>query len=124
QVRENVFLDRLISLLSSAFAGLATVLAAIGLYGVLAYTVSQRIREFGLRMALGADPARVRRLVLGQVARLAVIGGVIGLLLAGAAGFGLKALLFELDSYDPVVLASAAVFLGLVALGAGLIPAV
>ena len=124
QVRENVFLDRLISMLSSAFAGLATLLAAIGLYGVLAYTVSQRIREFGLRMALGADPARVRRLVLGQVARLAVIGGAIGLVLAGAAGFGLKALLYELQSYDPVVLGTAAVFLGLVALGAGLIPAV
>ena len=124
QVRENVFLDRLISLLSTAFAGLATLLAAVGLYGVLAYTVSQRIREFGLRMALGADPSRVRRLVLGQVARLAVVGGAIGLLLAGGAGYGLRAQLSELQSYDPFVLASAAVFLGLVALGAGLIPAV
>ena len=79
QVRDNVFLDRMITTLSAAFAGLATLLAAVGLYGVLAYTVSQRTREIGLRMALGAAPARVRAMVLRQVAWMTLIGGTIGL---------------------------------------------
>ena len=82
QVRQNVFLDRFISLLSAAFACLATLLAAIVLYGVLASRVAQRTREIGLRMALGAAPARVRGMVLRQVGVMTVVGGVIGL--AGA----------------------------------------
>jgi predicted permease len=123
QVRENVFLDRFISVLSAAFAGLATLLAAVGLYGVLAYTVSQRTREIGLRMALGATPARVRGMVLRQVGMMTAIGGAMGL--AAAVGLGLLAqsLLFQLRGYDPAVLIGAAVGLTLVALGAGLIPA-
>ena len=78
QIRENVAQDRIISTLSLAFAVLATVLAAIGLYGVLAYTVAQRTREFGLRMALGADGGAVRGIVMKQVVRMAIVGGVIG----------------------------------------------
>ena len=124
QVRQNVSQDRLVSTLSAAFAVLATLLAAVGLYGVLAYTVSQRTREFGLRMALGADPGRVRRLVLGQVGWMTVIGGVVGLGLAIGAGVAARSLLFKMEGYDPLVLGVSAGILTVVALGAGLIPAV
>ena len=123
QVRENVFLDRLISTLSAAFAVVATLLAAIGLYGVLAFTVAQRTREIGVRMALGADASRVRGLVMGQVAVITVVGGVIGL--AGAFGLGRlsQSLLFEMQGTDPLVFTAAGVVLALVALAAGYVPA-
>jgi predicted permease len=123
QVRENVFVDRFITVLSAAFAGLATLLAAVGLYGVLAYTVAQRTREIGLRMALGATPDRVRGMVMWQVGRMVVIGGVTGLAAAVGLGRAAQAMLFELQGYDPAVLAAAAVGLTLIALGAGFVPA-
>ncbi len=123
QVRENVFIDRLISTLSTGFALLATVLAAIGLYGVLAYTVAQRTREIGLRMALGADGANVRRMVLWQVAKMAIVGGVIGMVAALGVGRLAQSLLFEMTGTDPLVVALATVALAIVALGAGLVPA-
>ena len=123
QVRENVFLDRMISTLSAAFASLATLLAAVGLYGVLAYTVAQRTREIGVRMALGADGRRVRAMVLRQVGWMTIIGGAIGVAAALALGRGAKTLLFELESHDPIVIAAAAVVLALVALAAGYLPA-
>jgi putative ABC transport system permease protein len=123
QIRENVFLERIMSTLSASFAALATLLAAIGLYGVLAYTIAQRTREIGLRMALGANRGTVRGMVLRQVSWMTVIGGVVGL--AGAVGLGraAKSLLFELEGYDPTVLIASATLLTLVALGAGFVPA-
>jgi putative ABC transport system permease protein len=123
QVRENVFLDRFISVLSTAFACLATLLAAVGLYGVLAYTVSQRTREIGLRMALGAAPGRVRGMVLRQVGLMTIVGGVVGLAAAVALARLAQSLLFQMQGYDPFVLIASAVALTLVALGAGFIPA-
>jgi predicted permease len=122
QIDDNLSDDRLMSTLSASFAGLATVLAAIGLYGVLAYTVSQRTREFGLRMALGASPHAVQRLVLTYVMRLTLIGGAIGLGLAMAAGYYARTQLFEMRSTDPTVLAASAAALTLVALLAGFVP--
>jgi predicted permease len=123
QIRDNVFLDRLISTLSAAFALLATLLAAIGLYGVLAYTVAQRTREFGLRMALGADGGKVRGIVMKQVVWMAAIGGLIGLAAALGIGRFAQSILFEMEGSDPIVLTLSIVALGLVALGAGFIPA-
>ena len=123
QIRETVFLDRLISIMSFGFGVLATLLAAIGLYGVLAYTVAQRTREFGLRMALGADGGKVRGMVMGQVARMAVVGGVIGMAVAIAVGIKAKSMLYEMSGIDPLVLVLATVALAIVAFGAGFIPA-
>jgi ABC-type antimicrobial peptide transport system permease subunit len=123
QVRTNVFLDRFISVLSAAFAVLATLLAAVGLYGVLAYTVTQRTREIGLRMALGAAPARVRVMVLRQVGLMTLVGGVIGLAAALWIGSAAQSQLYQMQGRDPFVLAGAAVLLAFVAIGAGLIPA-
>ena len=122
-VRENTFLDRFIGVMAASFAALATVLAAIGLYGVLAYTVSQRTREIGLRMALGAPPSRVRAMVLRQVAIMTVIGGLIGVTLSLWVGRQARAILFEMTALDPVVYAASILTLALVALAAGFIPA-
>ena len=123
QVLENVSLDRFVTSMSAAFAALATVLAALGLYGVLAYTVSQRTREFGLRMALGADGGNVRRLVLRQVAIMTGIGAGVGLASALAIGRAAESLLFRMNARDPFVFAAAAATLAAVALVAGFIPA-
>jgi predicted permease len=123
QIRENVFLDRMISILAAAFGALATLLAAVGLYGVLAYSVQQRTREIGVRMSLGADAGHVRSMVLRQVAGMLVLGGAIGT--AGALGVGraMRSLLYGLEGHDPVVFALSLVVLGLVALAAGYLPA-
>lgn len=123
QVQQNVFVDRMLTTLSTAFAVLATLLAAIGLYGVVAYSVAQRTREFGLRMALGADARRVHGLVLGQVGWMTLVGGVLGLVAALALGKLAGSLLFELEGHDPVVLTLSALALAAVALTAGLLPA-
>ena len=123
QVRENVVLDRIISTLSAAFAVLATLLAAVGLYGVLAYTVAQRTREIGLRMALGADASRLRNMVLGQVGRMTVVGGAVGIAAALGLGRLAQSLLYEIDGTSPVVIGAAIMALGAVAFAAGFVPA-
>jgi predicted permease len=123
EVKERVFLDRLISTLSAAFAALATLLAAVGLYGVLAYTVAQRTREIGVRMALGADAGRVRAMVIRQVGRMALAGGVLGIGAALALGRAAGSLLFGLTGTDPAVMFLSAAVIGAVALGAGYLPA-
>ncbi len=123
QVRENVYLDRMISMLTTAFALLATLLAAIGLYGVLAYSVAQRTREIGVRMALGANAGSVRGLVLRQVGVMTLVGGTIGIAAALGLGRAARSLLYELHGYDPVVIVEAAAVLAMVAFAAGFLPA-
>jgi ABC-type antimicrobial peptide transport system permease subunit len=123
QIWDNTARDRVLSTLSSSFAVLATLLAAIGLYAVLAYGVAQRLREFGIRMALGARSADVRWLVLGHVARIAVTGGIIGAGLALGLGQLGRALLIGVDGYDATVIGGAALLVLVVALLAGVLPA-
>jgi ABC-type antimicrobial peptide transport system permease subunit len=109
--------------LTGSFAGLATILAAIGLYGVLAYDVARRTREIGIRLALGASAAQVRALVVWQVAMTLVIGISAGLGAALAAGRLLQATLFGTVSWDPVVYGSALALIVLMALAAAYVPA-
>jgi predicted permease len=123
QVYDNTFLTRMIGILSAAFAGLATLLAAVGLYGVMAYTVAQRTREIGVRMALGAGSRSIRALVLGQMARLGLVGGAIGLAAALGLGRAARSLLFGVEGHDPQVMALGVVVVGLVAVAAAYLPA-
>lgn len=122
-VDEALFNERMLALLSASFGLLATILAAIGLYGVMAYTVSRRTREIGIRIALGAERTNVVWLVLREVAFLTVIG--IGLGIPGTLGLSrfVRSQLFGIEPTDPLTLTIAAVALAVVGLLAGYIPA-
>jgi predicted permease len=115
--------ERVMSVMTGSFAILATLVAAIGLYGMLACAVAQRTPEIGLRMALGATRARIRWMILRQVLVVAMVGGAIGLASAMLLGRAAQTLLFQLQFDDPVVLTLSIVALMLVALAAGLVPA-
>jgi predicted permease len=123
QVKENVFLERFMSTLGAVLAVIATALAAIGIYGVLSYGVAQRLREIGLRIALGAAPGNVRRMVLAQVAWMAGIGVAIGVSLALLLGQAARALLYGLSPTDPFVPAAAVLALTAVVFAAAYWPA-
>lgn len=123
QVRENIFLERMISILSAAFAMLATLLAGVGLYGVLSFSVQQRTREIGVRMALGADGGNIRTMVMRQVGVMLLIGGAVGIAAALGLGRLAQSLLFQLEGHDPTALLAAVLLLTLVALAAALVPA-
>jgi len=123
QVRENVFLDRMISILSASFAVLATLLAGVGLFGVLSYSVAQRTREIGVRMALGADSTQVQGMVMKQVGLMTLVGGVLGIAAAYGLGKAARSLLYGLEGHDPLVFGMSVLLLALVALAAGYVPA-
>ena len=120
---ESVAGERFRSILMGIFAAVALILAAIGLYGVISYSVVQRTREIGIRTALGANPGDIRALVLRGAMTLTAIGLVLGI--AGALGLArfLSSMLFDTGQYDPVTLIGVAALLALVALLACLIPA-
>jgi predicted permease len=122
-VQANVFVDRLLSMLSAGFAALATVLTGIGLYGMLAYNVTRRTRELGLRLALGARPETVRAMVLKQVGVMALLGACVGLAAAVMLGRVAESVLFNLSGRDPFVLFVAAAVLAVVVLAGSWLPA-
>jgi putative ABC transport system permease protein len=116
-VSESVAQQRFSMLLLTLFALVALFLAAVGLYGVVAYTVSQRTQEIGLRMAIGARPGDVLKMIVGGGMKLALAGVVIGLAAALAAANVVASMLFEVTPFDPVsYAATAAVILAVAAL--------
>jgi predicted permease len=123
QIWDNTTTDRVLATLSSWFAGLATLLAAVGLYAVLAYTVSRRLREIGIRMALGARTADVWRLVFSQVGRIGIIGGTVGIAAALALGRLGQSLLFGVEGANVAVIAAAVGTIALVSVAAAALPA-
>ena len=122
-VRNAVIQERLIASLSAFFGGLALLLAAIGLYGVMSYAVARRRNEIGIRMALGAAPAQVMRLVLGHVALITSVGLVVGAAASLGLGRFVNTLLFELVATDATMVVIAGVTLGTAAALAGYLPA-
>ena len=123
QVSESLFLERLVAGLSGAFGVLATLLAAVGLYGVMSYTVTRRTREIGIRMAIGAERSSVLWLVLKEVSVLAALGIGIGAPLALGLSRFAQSQLFGLTPYDPLTLVVAMMLLAVVTLGSGYLPA-
>jgi ABC-type antimicrobial peptide transport system permease subunit len=123
QVDMRLSNERMLSFLATGFAALATLLAVVGLYGVLAFVVTRRTKEIGIRMALGADRARVIVLVLGEMLALCVFGVAFGVLTSSAAGRYVESQLFGIHADDPVVFTLSAFALLAAALAAGLAPA-
>ena len=123
QIAESLFVERLVAALSAAFGFLATLLAAIGLYGVMSYAVALRTREIGIRVALGAARRTVLFMVLKEVAVLTLLGVAVGL----PSGYGLgrlvEAQLFGIDARDPLTFGVATTTLLLASLLAGYLPA-
>jgi predicted permease len=122
-VDNSLATDRLVARLSGAFGALAMLLAAIGLYGVMSWTMARRTREIGIRMAIGAQPRRIFRLVLRETLLLAGLGIAIGIPLALAAARFLQSLLFGIGLADPLVIVLASMLLAGVALLACFLPA-
>jgi len=105
------------------FAGLAIILAAIGAYGVISYTVGQRAPEFGLRVALGAQPGDLLRMVLAQSVKLAIPGTIIGVVLAFSLSHIIRGLIYQVSPTDPLIMSAVVALVLLIALLASYVPA-
>jgi putative ABC transport system permease protein len=123
QINASLMRERVLASLSAGFALLALVLSAIGLYGVMSYSVTRRSREIGIRMALGAARGRVLRQVLSQTFAIAAAGTIAGILAALMATKTLSTFLFGLSERDPLTLAGVALALLVISMIAGLLPA-
>jgi predicted permease len=123
QIDQLLFQERLVARLSGFFGLLALVLACVGLYGLLSYEVSRRTREIGIRMALGAHPGRVLKLVLRQGIVLAIVGAAAGIGVALGVTRYLTSMLYDVHANDPLTMIAVAVLLTIVALAACYIPA-
>ena len=122
KIGESLYTDRLIAMLSGAFGLLATLLAAIGLYGVIAHAVTCRTAEIGVRMALGARPSEVLRMIVLEAGRMAGVGIAIGLAAAFAVSRLVESQLYGVKAADPAIFAGGAALLALVAFAAALVP--
>ena len=123
QIGNSLRTERLVASLSAVFGGLATLLAAIGVYGVLAYAVTRRTREMGIRMALGATRANVVGIVMREAAIMVISGLVVGVPLALALAELIRSQLFALGPRDPLTLLGAVLVLGVAGGFAGFLPA-
>jgi putative ABC transport system permease protein len=123
QVDASLSRERLLASLSGFFGGLALLLATVGLYGTLSYSVARRRNEIGIRIALGAGQQRVMRLVLGEVTRMVVLGVALGAAAALMSTRWVTSFLYGLSPSDPVTVAGSAVMLAIVGLAAGAMPA-
>ena len=122
-IADNLFAERGMAILSIVFAGLAVVLAVVGLYGVVSYSVSRRRCEFGIRMALGADRARVLTIVMKETALLGLVSVACAVPVVLATGYLIRSALYGVQPNDPYICSSAALLLFVAALAAGLVPA-
>ena len=123
QVDNSISRERLMASLTTWFGGLATLLAAVGIYGILAFAVARRTREIGIRMALGAETGDVLALVMRQTAVIVGSGLALGIVAAAAMGRLLASVLYGVKSLDPLVLAGSCALLASIALAASYLPA-
>ncbi len=123
EVADSTAPERTTAALASLFGAIAALLGGVGIYGLLAYLVTQRRREIGIRMALGARASQIAELIVGQTLVMTVCGVVVGLAVALLAGPALRSLLYGVSPEDPAALAAAAIFVAIVALAAAVMPA-